>query len=263
LGPAPQKILVAKYMLNLARFQTHSQFELEYLWNGQRYPKSGNYLTDSISSRVWRKKVWWTLVHYPQRFRSAIIPTKSTLSEDHISAPRGCCTSKFLHMPQNGQVFLAHIPWDGGSPNNFLVVVKNCLKMWATITLELRGIASRYFAQDVLLDRGVNPCTTFGGHFCLKIWEGKNIQNLVQFRTTFNFECYYLWNGWSYRQVVNGVINYCFFCIEQKMMNFGPLTTKLCLHILTYPKSTVCAFSDNFWLWPRISLERIKISTSG
>jgi len=46
-------------------------------------------------------------------------------------------------------------------------------------------------------------------------------------------------------------------------MNFGPLTTKLCLLILTYPKSTVCSFSDNFRLWARISLVRIKISTSG
>ena len=47
------------------------------------------------------------------------------------------------------------------------------------------------------------------------------------------------------------------------MVNFGPLTTKLCLLILTYPASTVRAFSNNFRIWPRISLDWIKISTSG
>jgi len=51
-GPAPKKILGVKNALNLARFRTPSNFEREYLQNGQRYPKSENYLTDSISSRV-------------------------------------------------------------------------------------------------------------------------------------------------------------------------------------------------------------------
>jgi len=41
-------------------------------------------------------------------------------------------------------------------------------------------------------------------------------KNLVRFRTTFNFECRDLWNGWSYRQAVNCVINYCLFWVKQK-----------------------------------------------
>jgi len=41
------------------------------------------------------------------------------------------------------------------------------------------------------------------------------------------------------------------------------LTTKLSLLISTYPKLTVRAFLDNFRIWAWISLERIKISTSG
>jgi len=45
-------------------------------------------------------------------------------------------------------------------------------------------------------------------------------------------------------------------------MNFGSLTTKLCWLILTYPKSTVHAFLDNFRFWAWIFLEWIKISTS-
>jgi len=31
-----------------------------------------------------------------------------------------------------------------------------------------------------------------------------------------DFERTYLWNGWRYRQAVNGVINYDLFHIEQK-----------------------------------------------
>jgi len=33
---------------------------------------------------------------------------KSTFSEDHISAPKGCCAPKFLHMLENKKVLLAH-----------------------------------------------------------------------------------------------------------------------------------------------------------
>jgi len=32
----------------------------------------------------------------------------------------------------------------------------------------------------------------------------------------FKFECKYFWNGWKYRQVVHGVINYRPFGVEQK-----------------------------------------------
>ena len=35
---------------------------------------------------------------------------KSHFSEDHISAPRGCCAPKFLHALENDQVLLAHPP---------------------------------------------------------------------------------------------------------------------------------------------------------
>jgi len=46
-------------------------------------------------------------------------------------------------------------------------------------------------------------------------------------------------------------------------MNFGPLTMKLCLLNWTYPKSIVCAFSDNFRLWLHISQEWLDISKNG
>jgi len=49
-----------------------------------------------------------------RRSRGAIIPAKSTFSEDHISGPRGCCAPKFLHALGNGQVLLAHTPPETG-----------------------------------------------------------------------------------------------------------------------------------------------------
>ena len=114
------------------------------------------------------------------------------------------------------------------------------------------------------LDGGVNVCTKFRGHRPIKIWEGKNIQNLAQFRTTIDFDCKYLWNGLTHRQAVSGVINYSLCCVEQKkLINVGPLTTKLCLLISTCPTLRVCAFSDNFRLWSHISLEQIEISMKG
>jgi len=35
---------------------------------------------------------------------------KSHFSENHISAPKGCCAPKFLHELENHQVLLAHPP---------------------------------------------------------------------------------------------------------------------------------------------------------
>ena len=106
--------------------------------------------------------------------------------------------------------------------------------------------------------------TTFGSTSPLIIGKAKNVQNLAWFRTTFDFDRKYLWNRLGYRQAVNGVINYHFFCVEQRnLMNFGLLTTKLCLLISIYPTSTVCRFSDNFRLWLHISWEWIEISRKG
>jgi len=59
LPPPPKKTCGARNILNLAWFRTTSHFEGEYLWIGQRYPKSENYLTHSVSSGVGRKKFGW------------------------------------------------------------------------------------------------------------------------------------------------------------------------------------------------------------
>jgi len=56
LPPPQKKKWGGRDELNLARFRTPSHFELEYLQNGQRYPKSENLVHD-IFSRVRRKKL--------------------------------------------------------------------------------------------------------------------------------------------------------------------------------------------------------------
>jgi len=48
-------------------------------------------------------------------------PPKAHFSEDHISAPRGCCTPKFLHALENDQVLLAHPPPGTGIPLQFFL----------------------------------------------------------------------------------------------------------------------------------------------
>jgi len=56
---------------------------------------------------------------------------KSHFSEDHISAPRGCCAPKFLHALENDQVLLGYPPSGMGAPLTtfFQRRVKNWLKM--------------------------------------------------------------------------------------------------------------------------------------
>ena len=45
----------------------------------------------------------------------SLYPPKAHFSEEHISAPRGCCAPKFLHALENHQVLLAH-PHRGRRP---------------------------------------------------------------------------------------------------------------------------------------------------
>jgi len=74
---------------------------------------------------------------------------KSDFSEDHISAPRGCCAPKFLHALENHQVLVAHLPPRAGPPLQlfFIGESKTGLKCnkGALITSELGGIARRNF----------------------------------------------------------------------------------------------------------------------
>jgi len=41
---------------------------------------------------------------------------KSNISEDYISAPKGCCALKFVHALENDYVLLVHPPSGTGAP---------------------------------------------------------------------------------------------------------------------------------------------------
>jgi len=95
LGGHPQKNSGTKNMKNLAQFQTTSKFGGEYLWNGWTYSKSDFYSVYGDSSCVRRNKSGevWSSDLGDLDVKS--YPPKAHFSEDHISAPRGCCTPNF------------------------------------------------------------------------------------------------------------------------------------------------------------------------
>jgi len=118
-------------MQNLARFRTTSKFGGEYLWNGWRYSKSDSHSIYRDSSCVRRNKsgeVWSSDLG---DLDVELYPHKVHISEDHISAPRGCCAPKFLHALENDQVLLAHPPPAMGAPpyNFYQKGFKNWLKL--------------------------------------------------------------------------------------------------------------------------------------
>ena len=140
-GADSKKISEAKNMQNLARFRTTSKFGDEYLRNGWRYSKSDNHSVYGDSSCVRRNKSGevWSSDLGDLDVKS--YPPKAHFSEDHISAPRGCCTPKFLHALENDQVLLAHPPPGTGALLTTLFkgrskIGLNCNK-WALITSEL------------------------------------------------------------------------------------------------------------------------------
>jgi len=136
-------------MQNLARFRTTSKFGGEYLRNGWRYSKSDFYSVycDSFCVRGNKSGEVWSSDLGDLDVES--YPPKEHISEEHISAHRGCCAPKFLHALENDQVLLAHPPnGDGGPPYNFFQrgskIGLKC-KKWALITSELGGVARRNF----------------------------------------------------------------------------------------------------------------------
>jgi len=129
-GGKPQKNFRGQNMQNLAWFRMTSKFGGEYLRNGWRYSKSDFYSVYRDSSCVRRNKsaeVWSSDLG---DLDVKSYPPKAHFSEDHISAPRGCCAPKFLHALENDQVLLAH-PHQGRGPplQLFSKGVKNWLKM--------------------------------------------------------------------------------------------------------------------------------------
>jgi len=57
-------------------------------------------------------------------------PPKTTFSEDHISAPKGCCAPKILYTLENDRLASAPLTGDVGPFYNFFSKgVKNWLKI--------------------------------------------------------------------------------------------------------------------------------------
>jgi len=109
-GAPPKNFRGEKHAKNMALFQTTSKFGGEYFRIGWIYSKSDEYLIYCDSSRVrWNKsrEVWSSNLG---DLNVKLYPSKASFSEDHISAPRGCCTPKFLHAPENDQFLLVHPP---------------------------------------------------------------------------------------------------------------------------------------------------------
>jgi len=148
-GAHPKKISGAKNMQNLARFWTTSKFGGEYLRNGWRYSKSDFYSVYRDCCCVRRNKsgeVWSSDLG---DLDVKLYPPKAHFSEEHISAPTGCCTPKFLHALENDQVLLAHPP--PGTGASLTTFFKGGSKIGlkrnkrALITSELGGVARRNF----------------------------------------------------------------------------------------------------------------------
>jgi len=73
-------------------------------------------------------------------------PPKVHFSEEHISAPRGCCTPKFLHALENHQVLLAHPPSGTAVPLTTFFKGESKIALKCSVldegSLEPKGVAS-------------------------------------------------------------------------------------------------------------------------
>jgi len=78
--------------------------------------KIGELSFDIDSSRVRRNKSGEVRSSDLGDLDVELNPPKAHFSEDHISAPRGCCALKFVHALENHQVLLAHPPTGDGGP---------------------------------------------------------------------------------------------------------------------------------------------------
>ena len=105
--PTPKICDAKKIVQKFARFLTTFDFNREYLRNGSTYQKSvyfGPQTTEFIP-----------LINlHPNGF----------FSRDYISALRGCCVLKFLHVLEIHEGLLAHTPSGAGSPLKKILILK-------------------------------------------------------------------------------------------------------------------------------------------
>jgi len=156
--PAPKNLWRQKIVQNFARFLTTFGFDPEYLRNGSTYQKSEKLLKIYNPSHVeWKKFVYFG----PQT--TEFIPLMNLhpngfFSGDYISALRGCCALKFLHVLEIQQGVLAHTPSGAGvPPKNFnRENLKFALKfsLLESITSGLVWLSSRNFFSRRAMKQG-------------------------------------------------------------------------------------------------------------
>jgi len=73
-------------------------------------------------------------------------PVKAQFSEDHISAPRGCCAPNFLHALENDHFLLAHPPSGTAAPLTTFLKGGSKIGLKCNVldegSLEPKGVAS-------------------------------------------------------------------------------------------------------------------------
>jgi len=97
----------------------------------------------------WIKKLCELQSTNVRDYAANVYPPRSNFSEGHISAPKGCCTPKFLHALENDQVLLAHPPPGAEAPLTTFFkgeskIGLKCNKGGLIIS-ELGGVARRNF----------------------------------------------------------------------------------------------------------------------
>ena len=148
---------------------------------------------------------------------------KLIFSEDHVLAPRGYCTPKFLHTLENGQDLLMHTPPKTGISQQFFS--KEVKKLAENLVYGLQQL----WGKEALPHNPAKLChmtyhkvglkkvvQLFGGLCPLKFRRAKNIRNLAKFKTTFDFDREYLQNGSRYWQSQTNLIDSYPFWAEQK-----------------------------------------------
>jgi len=149
--PPPKICDGKKIVQNFARFLTTFDFDREYLRKRSTYQKSEKLLKIYNHSHVeWKKFVYFG----PQT--TEFIPLinlhpNGFFSGDYISALRGCCALKFLHVLEIHQGLLAHTPSGAPPPPPKKKINRENLKfalkfsLLESITSGLVGLSSRNF----------------------------------------------------------------------------------------------------------------------
>jgi len=137
-------------MQNLARFRTTSKFGGKYLQNGWIYSKSDFYSVYLDSSCVRRNKSGEAWSSDVGDLDVKSYPPKAHFSEEHISAPRGCCAPKFLHALENDPSLTSATPIGTAAPLTTFFKGESKIGLNCSVldkgSLEPKGVASWDFA---------------------------------------------------------------------------------------------------------------------